>query len=116
MRKRLQNLLNAKLTKEDLFEKIKNLILPTETLFVSGTNAENLKEIIKTLKAEKQDKNLDDLFILNPKSQKHFLLIPVYKTSEKVFTDEKDPQKYPVSKEDLNLTTQFYSFLGDKIA
>lgn len=35
------------------------LILPIESLFVFGTNAENLKEIIKTLKEEKQDKSLE---------------------------------------------------------
>src|SRR3989344_3917897 len=47
-RKRILELLNAKEVKEQLFEKVKNLILPIESLFVFGTNAENLKEIIKT--------------------------------------------------------------------
>ena len=115
-RKRLQNLLNAKVVKEQLFEKVKNLILPIESLFVFGTNAENLKEIIATLKAEKQDKNLGDVFILNPEGQKHTLLVPVYKTAERIFAEEKDPQKYPVSREDFDITSQFYEFLGDKVA
>lgn len=115
-RKRLQNLLNAKEVKEQLFEKVKNLILPIESLFVFGTNAENLKEIIKTLKEEKQDKNLGEAFILNPEAQKHPLLVPVYKTAERIFAEEKDPQKYPVSLEDFDITSQFYGFLGDKIA
>jgi len=115
-RKRLQNLLKAKVVKEQLFEKVKNLILPIESLFVFGTNAENLKEIIATLKAEKQDKNLGDAFILNPEAQKHTLLVPVYKTAERIFAEEKDPQKYPVSREDFDITSQFYGFLGDKIA
>ncbi len=115
-RKRLQNLLNAKVVKEQLFEEVKNLILPIESLFVFGTNAENLKEIIATLKAEKQDKNLGDAFILNPEAQKHTLLVPVYRTAERIFAEEKDPQKYPVSREDFNITSQFYEFLGDKVA
>jgi len=115
-RKRLQNLLNAKIVKESLFERVKNLILPIESLFVFGTNAENLKEIIATLKAEKQDKNLGDAFILNPEAQKHTLLAPVYKTAERIFADENDPQKYPVSREDFDITSQFYEFLGDKVA
>jgi superfamily II DNA or RNA helicase len=115
-RKRLQNLLNAKVVTEQLFEKVKNLILPIESLFVFGTNAENLREIIATLKAEKQDKNLGDAFILNPEAQKHTLLIPVYKTAERIFAEEKDPQKYPVSREDFDITSQFYKFLGNKIA
>jgi len=115
-RKRLQNLLNAKVVKEQLFEKVINLILPIESLFVFGTNAENLKEIIKTLKEEKQDKSLGEAFILNPEAQKHPLLVPVYKTAERIFAEEKDPQKYPVSREDFDITSQFYEFLGDKVA
>jgi len=115
-RKRLQNLLNAKEVKEQLFENIKNLILPIESLFIFGTNAENLKEIIATLKAEKQDKNLCEAFILNPEAQKHLLLVPVYKTVERIFAEEKNPQKYSVSREDFNITSQFYEFVGDKVA
>jgi len=116
MRKRLQNLLNAKNVKEELFEKVKNLILPIESLFVFGTNAQNLEEIIATLKAEKQDKNLGDLFIVNPEREGKILLIPVYRDSERIFAEEKDPQKYPVSHDDFDITSQFYEFLGDKIA
>ena len=116
-RKRLQNLLlNAKIIEKQLFEKVKDLILPIESLFVFGTNAENLKEIIATLKAEKQDKNLGDVFILNPEAQKHTLLVPVYKTAKRIFAEEEDVQKYPVSREDFDITSQFYRFLCDKIA
>jgi superfamily II DNA or RNA helicase len=115
-RKRLQNLLNTKVVKDQLFEKVKNLILPIESLFVFGTNAENLKEIIATLKAEKQDKNLGDLFILNPEAQKHPLLVPVYKITERIFAEEKDLQKYPISRDDFDITSQFYKSLGDKVA
>jgi len=114
-RKRLQNLFNAGLINEQLFEKVKNLILPIESLFVFGTNAENLKEIIKTLKEEKQDKNLGEAFILNPEAQKHLLLVPVYKNSDRIFAEEQNPQKYPISREDFDITTKFYDFLGDKI-
>uniref|UniRef100_A0A7C1T1K1 DEAD/DEAH box helicase n=1 Tax=candidate division WOR-3 bacterium TaxID=2052148 RepID=A0A7C1T1K1_UNCW3 len=115
-RKRLQNLFNAKVVNNELFEKVKNLILPIESLFVFGTNAENLKQIIKTLKEEKQEKNLGEAFILNPEAQKHTLLIPVYKTAERIFAEEKEPQKYTISKEDFERTKQFYEFLGDRIA
>ena len=114
-RKRLQNLYNAGEINELLFEKVKDLILPIESLFVFGTNAANLNEIIKTLKDEKQDKNLEDLFILNPEVQKHLLLIPVYKAAERIFAEEQNPQKYPISREDFDITSQFYGFLGDKI-
>jgi len=42
--------------------------------------------------------------------------VPVYRDSEKIFAEEKEPQKYPISKEDLSLTKQFYEFLGDKVS
>ncbi len=85
-----------------LFEKIKDLVLPVESLFVFGTNAENLIEIIATLKAEKQDRNLGDLFILNsPEAQKHLLLVPVYKTTERIFAEEENLPKYPRSQKTL---------------
>lgn len=115
-RKRLKNLLNAKVIEEQLFEKVKDLILPIESLFVFGTNAENLKEIIETLKAEKQDNNLGEEFILNPEAQKHTLLVPVYKTIDRIFAEESQPEKYSVSQEDFNLTSKFFGFLGDKVA
>ena len=115
-RKRIQELFNAKEIEENIFEKVKNLVLPIESLFVFGTNAKNVQEIIATLKAEKQEKDLSEAFIVNPEAQKHLLLVPVYKTAERIFAEEEDVQKYPVSREDFELTAQFYGFLGDKIA
>ncbi len=69
-----------------------------------------------TLKTEKQEKSLSEAFILNPKAQKHLLLIPVYKTAEKIFAEEQSPQNYPISCEDFDITSQFYRFISDKIA
>jgi len=85
-------------------------------LFVFGTNAKNLEEIIKTLKEEKQEKNLGEAFILNPETQKRLLLIPVYKTTEEVLAEEQTPQNYPISYKDFNITSQFYKFINDKVA
>jgi len=116
MRKRLQSLFNAKVVEEQLFEKVKNLILPIESLFVFGTNAENLREIITALKAEKQDKSLGDLFVVNPEAQRHLLLIPVYKAAERIFAEEQQPQKYSTTNDDFDLTSKYYEFLGDKVA
>ena len=128
-RKRLQNLFNATTpcqalpdtplregNLEKLFEKVKDLILPIESLFVFGTNAKNLREIIATLKAEKQDMNLGEAFILNPEVQQHLLLVPIYKNSERIFAEESTPQKYLISRKDFDITSQFYKFLGDRIA
>jgi len=47
-RKRLWHLFTAKKMKENVYRKIKNYIFPIETLFIFGTNAGALKEVIKT--------------------------------------------------------------------
>lgn len=114
-RKRILNLFNAKEIKEEIFNKVRQNILPLESLFVFGTNAENLKEIIKALKEERQDRDLGQEFILNKEAEKRLLLIPVYKESEKIFAEEKEPQKYGISKEDFNLASSMFNYLGKKI-
>lgn len=115
-RRRLQSLFNAKEIEKEVFEKVKDLILPIESLFVFGTNAENLKEIIKTLKEEKHEKNLGEAFILNPETKGKLLLIPIYRDSETIFAEGQQPQKYLISEKDFKLTSQYYKYLGDKVA
>lgn len=114
-RKRLLNLYNAKEIKKELFDKVRQNILPIESLFVFGTNAENLKQIIQTLKKEKQDRDLGDVFILNKEVENHLLLIPVYKKSDKIFAEIKEIQKYPISQYDFNLTNSLFKHLGEKV-
>jgi superfamily II DNA or RNA helicase len=114
-RRRLLNLFNAKKIREELFTRVRQYILPVESLFIFGTNAENLKEIIRTLKAEKQDRDLGQEFIINAEAEKHLLLVPVYKDSDKIFAEEKDIQKYPISKEDFKLANDLFKHLGEKV-
>ena len=115
-RKRILNLYNAKEITEEIFNKVRQNILPLESLFVFGTNAENLKEIIKALKDEKQDRDLGKEFIINKEAEKRLLLIPVYKESDKIFAEEKEPQKYEISKEDFDLAKSMFNYLGKKVA
>jgi len=115
-RKRILNLYNAKEIKEELFNKVRQNILPLESLFVFGTNAENLKEIIKALKEEKQEKDLGQEFIINKDAEKRLLLIPIYKESDKIFAEEKEPQKYGISADDFNLAQAMFNYLGKKVS
>lgn len=115
-RKRILNLYNAKEIKEELFNKVRNNILPLESLFVFGTNAENLKEIIKALKEEKQEKDLGKEFVINKDAEKRLLLIPIYKESDKIFAEEKEPQKYGINRDDFDLAKSMFNYLGPKIA
>lgn len=115
-RKRILNLYNAKEIKEELFNKVRKNILPLESLFVFGTNAENLKEIIKALKEEKQEKDLGQEFIINKDAEKRLLLIPIYKESDKIFAEEEGPQKYGINRDDFDLAKSMFNYLGSKIA
>lgn len=115
-RRRIINLYNNQMINEKLFMKIKDNTLPIESLFVFGTKADNLKEIIRTLRQEKQEKDLGIEFDVNPVAGDKLLLIPVYSDSGKIFAEESDVQKYPISSYDFGLTSEFYEYLGDKIA
>ena len=114
-RKRILNLYNAKEIKEEIFNKVRQNILPIESLFIFGTNAENLKEIIKTLKEEKQDKDLGQEFIINKDAENRLLLIPAYKESDKIFAEEKDIAPYRISKYDFSLTNAMFNYIGEKV-
>ena len=115
-RKRILNLFNAKEIEEKLFNKVRQNVVPLESLFVFGTNAENLKQIIQALKEEKQEKDLGDAFSINKEAEKYTLLIPVYKESDKIFAEEEEPQKYSISKDDFELASSYFKYLGEKVA
>lgn len=115
-RKRVQFLYNNKEINNDAYEKIKNSISIIETLFVYGTKAENLKEVIETLKEEKQEEVIGDLFEKNPDVKDKLLLIPIYKESEKILADENLKLKFEINEKDLELIENYYNYTGDKIA
>lgn len=115
-RRRIQYLFNEKKVEEELFRRVKELVLPVESLYVFGTNANNLREIIATLREEKKEINLGDEFIVNPEAYKHLLLVPVYKPGKIFFTEENALPKYSISIDDCEIASQFYRHLGDNIA
>ncbi|MCL4497234.1 MAG: DEAD/DEAH box helicase family protein [Deltaproteobacteria bacterium] len=114
-RKRILNLYNAKEIKEEILNKIRQNILPLESLFVFGTNAENLKEIIKALKEENQERDLGQEFVINKDAGNRLLLIPVYKESDKIFAEEKDITPHRISRYDFNLANVMFNYIGEKI-
>ena len=118
-RKRLQNLINTKEVEQELFEKIKNNISALESLFVFGTNAANLKGVIKTLEAEKQteepEHSLAESFLLNEEVNNRLLLVPTYKTSGNIFAESSTVSKYTISERDFNQTKKLWEYLGDKV-
>lgn len=115
-RKRLISLYNTGEVEKRLFEHIKNKIDILESLFIFGTKANNLKDVIETLKEEKQDMLLCDLFEINPEVIDKPLLIPVYKHSDKIIIEEKEIVKFPICEEDYYQVKDYFTYLGDKIA
>ena len=114
-RRRAIRLYNNQEIIRELFEKIKEHIEPLETLFVFGTKAENLKEVLNTLKQEKTEESLGDLFEINPNIKDKELLIPVYIDSENIIADEEDIVKYRINPEDYEMVKNYFNYIGDKI-
>ncbi len=115
-RKRMEKLVNAGEIKKELYDQVQDLILPIESLYVFGTNADNLKEIVRTLKAEKKSKDIGNLFILNKYAKERPLLIPVYKTSPKMFAEEMPVSQFPISRKDYDNTRRYFNYIGEKIS
>lgn len=114
-RKRIQFLFNNNEIKKEEFDQIKKYIRALETLFVFGTKAKNLADVIETLKEEKQEELLGDLFEINPDIIDKLLLIPVYKESEKIIAEERETIKFLIHSTDYQKVKEYFNYLGDKI-
>ena len=110
-RKRLRGLISGEIDHE-LTARIKKDFLSLETLFVFGTDAANLKEVITSLKPERTFP-LGSVFIINPDAKNKQLLIPAYMKSEELISDEQ--QNYLISEDDLCETKNLFNALSDKI-
>lgn len=114
-RKRLQNLYVAQKIKKDIYEKIKKYILPVETLFVFGTNAEALKEVIKTFEEVRgKEYPLTTYFKINKKAEELPLFVPVYKPASYILADAREPKSYVLGKNEFNLVKNYFEYFDDK--
>ena len=75
-----------------------------------------MKEVVETLKQEKNEVLLGDLFEINPAIENKELLIPVYRDSENIIVVEKDIVKYPIHPDDYLMVRDYFNYIGDKIA
>ena len=113
-RKRLQSLSNAAEIDKGTYEAAQGSAHALESLFVFGTNAENIRKIIGSLQTEEEGETfeLGEEFGTSPDARDKLLLIPVYEESNKTFVDEEI--KYPISKEDLDSVKKLFDRLSDK--
>lgn len=114
-RKRLNVLFLQKEIEESLFKKIKNKVLPLETLFVFGTNRSALSEIIATLKEVKEKEGEFSVpgIKINDEVKKYPLFVPVYKLSEFTFVQNEDRQEFPINERDFDLVKKYFYYLED---
>jgi superfamily II DNA or RNA helicase len=115
-RKRIHNLFLARKISQENYQKIKNLFLPLETLFIFGTNASALKETINTFKEIKgEEVSIGSYFEINKKTEILPLFVPIYKNAEYILAEEKDINipEYRLNQKDFNLVKNYYEYLSD---
>ncbi|MDW7973260.1 MAG: DEAD/DEAH box helicase family protein [Thermodesulfovibrio sp.] len=83
-----------------------------ETLFIFGTKAQNLQEIVEILKQEELDEHIGDEFIENPKIQRELLLVPKYK---KIELPDASLNTFELTKEEFDLLKNYCNYLGKKV-
>lgn len=113
-RKRLLFLYNAKEVTQALFDKLKDQVLPVETLFIFGTNRNALETVIKELQTEKtKGSGLQLSLLLNPEAQQAKLLVPTYKQAEQPIYKTKERSKFEISQQDFEFLSRFIQFIPD---
>jgi len=113
-RKRLQYLCNAKEVPKELFDTVKDKVVPVETLFIFGTNRNALETVIKELQTEKtKGSGLQLSLFLNPKAQQAKLLVPTYKQAEQPIYKAKERGKFQLSLQDFELLNKYAQFIAD---
>jgi superfamily II DNA or RNA helicase len=116
-RGRLTKLYNSGEIDKELMEKIYEYVPPLETLFIYGTKADNLQEIVNTLKQESEDEeNIGHLFEINPELLDKLLLVPTYKDSNLMLIEKEDRiSRYAISQQDYKIIETYLQELDDKI-
>jgi len=113
-RKRLLQIYNAKAIDESLFNKIKDKVLPIETLFIFGTNRKAIEEVIRELKSEKEKEGEGELSLfVNYEAKKHKLLIPEYRLADYPLIKNRKLAKFEINQKELEILKRYTEFLSD---
>ena len=113
-RKRLLQIYNAKEIDEYLFNKIKNKILPIETLFIFGTNRNALVTVVQELDKERKREGEAQLSLfVNKEIGKHKLLIPTYKLADYPLIKKRKLTKFEITQKELEIIKRYAEFISD---
>ena len=113
-RRRLIHLHNAGEIDSDLFNQLKDIVQPLETLFIFGTNRQALLTVIENLRQAHMitRETKIDLFEVNPATQNYTLLIPVYRSANKPLVDQ---VKFEIGEEEFKALRSFIENTDDRI-
>ena len=116
-RGRLIKLYNDGDIEEELMNKIGPYVFPLETLFIYGTKADNLEEIINTLRQQsEEEENIGHLFEINPELLDKPLLVPTYKDGNIMIIEKEDRiSEYKISQQDYEMMKAYLQELDDRI-
>jgi type III restriction enzyme len=113
-RKRLHHLYNAKEITQEVFNKVKDNVLPVETLFIFGTNRNALETVIQELQTEKaRGSGIQLSLFVNPEAQQAKLLVPTYKQAEEPIYKAKERRKFELSQKDFEVLNRFIQLIPD---
>lgn len=113
-RRRLIHLHNAGEIDGALFNRLKNIVQPLETLFIFGTNRQALLKVIENLQQVQTitRETKIDLFEVNSETRCRPLLIPVYRRADKPLADH---VKFEIDEEEFKALQSFIKNTEDRV-
>ena len=113
-RKRLLELYNAQEIEEDLFNQVKDRVLPMESLFIFGTNREALKNVLEKLELEGKGEGESQLSLfINREVKEHKLLVPTYKEANYSLMKKRELTSFEINKQELEILRNYIEFIQD---
>jgi hypothetical protein len=113
-RRRLLELYNAQEIEEDLFNPIKDKVLPIEALFIFGTNREALKAVLEKLELEGKGEGESQLTLfINKEVKEHKLLVPIYKEAEYSLMKKRELTSFEINEQELEILKKYIEFIQD---
>ncbi|HAJ33195.1 MAG TPA: restriction endonuclease subunit R [Candidatus Atribacteria bacterium] len=113
-RKRLLELYNAQEIEENLFNQVKDRVLPMESLFIFGTNREALKTVLEKLELEGKGEGESQLSLfINKEVKEHKLLVPTYKEANYSLMKKRELTSFEINEQELKILKQYIEFIQD---
>jgi len=113
-RRRLLELYNAQEIEEDLFNQVKDKVLPIEALFIFGTNREALKTVLEKLELEGKGEGESQLSLfVNKEVKEHKLLVPTYKEANYALMKKRELTSFEINEQELEILKKYIEFIQD---